>query len=500
MKKLIFLIVLYTGFFISAQNTSTTYFEDFSGNYNHDWVYYADGTVEVNNGTFEMNAVSSTYIDLFPPVGGSTGDYSVKISGGTNADGGIGRIGFKALTGLYFDEDSLYVVYSENYMSQAEPHLTTLHSIAAPDNFGSMRLDVVQNGNSLILSGWYDETKFYEGEIVNADPGLSEGIIMVKLYSRMPDMNIQLVLDEVEIKYNPASTAVAGFTEEFNDNVSSVYLWGDESFLIDSVNVGSGSLNIAHSGEDYVAAYITAPVGTVTEFSAEMEAVFPAAHTSSMQIARILDFRNYIGFYMENETAYIAYESESDNDEFVILAQTDVTNVIVSKVEFSGEAEGNGYKFEAKVNGEVLLEANYPNIPARLKKGQIVYSFYGDSFSGSTSVVTNIKNINVDYVTDITTSLPETENILPAEFMLSQNYPNPFNPATVISFSLPQASNVKLDVFSFTGEKVASLVNGEFNEGAHSVNFDGNGLASGTYFYRLVTNEGVMVKKMLLLK
>jgi hypothetical protein len=74
---------------------------------------------------------------------------------------------------------------------------------------------------------------------------------------------------------------------------------------------------------------------------------------------------------------------------------------------------------------------------------------------------------------------------LPAAFSLAQNYPNPFNPATMIRFSLPMRSHVKLNVFNTLGQEVALLVNEEKEAGYHEVRFDGSKLASGVYFYRM---------------
>ncbi|GJQ64227.1 MAG: hypothetical protein SCALA702_32800 [Melioribacteraceae bacterium] len=91
------------------------------------------------------------------------------------------------------------------------------------------------------------------------------------------------------------------------------------------------------------------------------------------------------------------------------------------------------------------------------------------------------------------------ENI-PDDFVLSQNYPNPFNPETKISFGLPEKSNVKISVYNLLGQKVAKVVEGEFNPGYHEVNFNGSELSSGVYFYRLEAANFVRIKKMMLLK
>ncbi|MCH8559062.1 MAG: hypothetical protein LAT84_14670, partial [Balneolia bacterium] len=71
------------------------------------------------------------------------------------------------------------------------------------------------------------------------------------------------------------------------------------------------------------------------------------------------------------------------------------------------------------------------------------------------------------------TSLPEDIYELPASLALSQNYPNPFNPTTQIHYALPEAGEVRLEVFNVNGQRVAVLANGQQAAGRHQVSFDG---------------------------
>ncbi len=86
------------------------------------------------------------------------------------------------------------------------------------------------------------------------------------------------------------------------------------------------------------------------------------------------------------------------------------------------------------------------------------------------------------------------------QFGLSQNYPNPFNPSTTIKFELPRASQVNLSVYDILGREVAVLANERRDAGVHEVKFDGTGLSSGVYFYRLTADDFLQTRKLLLLK
>jgi hypothetical protein len=95
---------------------------------------------------------------------------------------------------------------------------------------------------------------------------------------------------------------------------------------------------------------------------------------------------------------------------------------------------------------------------------------------------------------------PDFHADLPLDPVLFQNYPNPFNPGTVIRYALPARSDVTVTVYNTLGQRVALLVRETQERGYHQVNFDGAGLATGVYFYRLQAGSSVGTKRMLLLK
>jgi len=96
-------------------------------------------------------------------------------------------------------------------------------------------------------------------------------------------------------------------------------------------------------------------------------------------------------------------------------------------------------------------------------------------------------------------------NIIPKKFALMQNYPNPFNPSTTIRFDIPKEARVKVVIYDIMGRQVRTLVDEDLKPGVYKITWDGrndNGeiLSSGIYFYRIVADKFVDVKKMVLLK
>ncbi len=82
-------------------------------------------------------------------------------------------------------------------------------------------------------------------------------------------------------------------------------------------------------------------------------------------------------------------------------------------------------------------------------------------------------------------------------FELEQNYPNPFNSSTVISFSLPESSQIRITVYDLLGSLVATLTNAFYLPGRHQIIFDGGGLESGIYIYRLTIENREISQRMM---
>lgn len=79
-------------------------------------------------------------------------------------------------------------------------------------------------------------------------------------------------------------------------------------------------------------------------------------------------------------------------------------------------------------------------------------------------------------------------------------YPNPFNSQTSFQFDLPETGIVSLKIYNVLGQQVASLVDGTVSAGSHRYVWNANNVASGVYFYRLVTNNAVLQDRLILMK
>ncbi len=89
---------------------------------------------------------------------------------------------------------------------------------------------------------------------------------------------------------------------------------------------------------------------------------------------------------------------------------------------------------------------------------------------------------------------------LPTGYALSQNYPNPFNPTTEIRFTLPKATNVRLDIYNILGQRVTTLIDQQLPPGEHTATWNAERKATGIYLYRLQTDDFADTKKMVLIK
>lgn len=163
--------------------------------------------------------------------------------------------------------------------------------------------------------------------------------------------------------------------------------------------------------------------------------------------------------------------------------------------------------FEPKYEFDLKLSAQQ-NIELYLNEqdSSIAFIYLPDGVNVNLSDTLIIRDVGNNYERRIPFQQPiinSNEMYLsstPNKILLSQNYPNPFNPSTKISFGLPEAGNISIEIYNVLGQRVLSVVNKRYNAGWHEVSVDGSSLASGLYIYRLVTPTTSIIKKMTLIK
>jgi PKD repeat protein len=142
---------------------------------------------------------------------------------------------------------------------------------------------------------------------------------------------------------------------------------------------------------------------------------------------------------------------------------------------------------------------SYDQNPTWIFNDEGTYTVYLKVTDGQTEDV----EIKTNYINASVVGIKE--NIIPRKINLYQNYPNPFNPSTKIKFTVPSVGAyrntfVQLKVYDVLGNEFAILVKEEKVAGTYEVEFDGNDLPSGIYFYSLIAGNFNETKKMLLLK
>ncbi len=131
-----------------------------------------------------------------------------------------------------------------------------------------------------------------------------------------------------------------------------------------------------------------------------------------------------------------------------------------------------------------LGEDNFDSITKLRNKVDQLRAMPYDSLAVSNRIVSSVKD----------------DKDLKLDYALEQNYPNPFNPTTRIEYTIPQQSNVKIEIFNLLGQQVSTLINTEQNAGRHFVNWNASTFSSGVYFYKINAGSFIETKKMMLVK
>jgi hypothetical protein len=186
---------------------------------------------------------------------------------------------------------------------------------------------------------------------------------------------------------------------------------------------------------------------------------------------------NTIGWKMLALMPLDAIAVDGTNDEVITVPASDEIKLV--PVNFAvNDADGAGNTRTSQIlsTKKPSADGNWWNTPAQW----MTVAMVGRALAVSNELVSNVAE----------------------EFRLEANYPNPFKGETTFRFALPSPESVTLDVYNVLGQRVTRLIDGEvLGAGVHRVGFDGRGLASGTYFYRIQAGDDhVQTRQMMLIK
>jgi len=166
----------------------------------------------------------------------------------------------------------------------------------------------------------------------------------------------------------------------------------------------------------------------------------------------------------------------------------------------SGESDNSGFEIERSADNANNIEwiksgfvtgfgttnesVRY-SFTEKLNTGNYFYRLKQIDFNGNFEYFYLSGNVNIG---------------LPNKTELLQNYPNPFNPSTKISFAIANSSKVSLNIYDISGKEVTTLIDGIQNAGYYELIFNAVNLPAGIYFYRLISNDFSITKRMILIK
>lgn len=213
---------------------------------------------------------------------------------------------------------------------------------------------------------------------------------------------------------------------------------------------------------------------------------------------------NSITTFAANSTGYLTGVS-ADGNLALPVELTDFNYTVQNSsiiLIWSTKSETNNFGWEIEKGKGNKEEEKWEKVGFVAGKGTIAesqnYSFALFNTQQSTQIQFRLKQIDLNGLF----SYSKVLNIqsTPLSFVLNQNYPNPFNPKTIITYQIPEKSQVEIKIFDLLGREMKTLVNKPHDAGVFSVEFDATKFTSGTYIYQLKAGDFLEKKKMTVVK
>lgn len=170
------------------------------------------------------------------------------------------------------------------------------------------------------------------------------------------------------------------------------------------------------------------------------------------------------------------------------------------------DEDGNPVEYkrnETAGHSEAIMPVFLPTDAEQQPRVELLWKYYytGERVSEESGQRTMLNISHIRVTSQVFTEEPDPEpDPLPEDFRLYQNFPNPFYPETRIRYDLPVNQHVRIDLYSIDGRHIGTLEDQQSEAGEHYIDIDASSLASGIYFYRLVSDDFSDVKKMTVVK
>ncbi|MBK7259694.1 MAG: T9SS type A sorting domain-containing protein [Ignavibacteriae bacterium] len=253
---------------------------------------------------------------------------------------------------------------------------------------------------------------------------------------------------------------------------------GSENVILTLTISGTGPALMMLNDVSGVGWYFETGLGDLTDYGTPF-------YVNSTELALPVTLTSFAAKLMQNGTGVVlqwATASEVNNYGYTVQRKAEADETFTDVA--GAFVEGHGTTVEPQTysytDNSVLAAGKYQY---RLKQQDL-----NGAVQYSQSVIVNVS------VTDVAEAAPR-------EFALMQNYPNPFNPTTMVKFSVPSTGRATMKVYNTVGQEVVTLFEGVAEAGRYyAVPFNAASLASGVYFYRLVTEQKTDVRRMMLVK
>ncbi len=263
------------------------------------------------------------------------------------------------------------------------------------------------------------------------------------------------------------------------------------------------------SSNSVIEAYLARSTDGGQTFTNELISTQPSPTTTPNSDVR---FGDYIGIdaYGGNIVVPVWTDERAGGTDMDIYTAA-INNVPVELVSFNARTSGGknilewqtsteknnrGFEIERSIDGDSYAARGFVEGSGTTEQPHS-YSFTDEGVNGN--VYYRLKQVDFNGGYDYS-NIIEINSTSSPDYQLAQNYPNPFNPATLISYTLPYNGFVTLKVYDVLGREIQTLVNGFQEAGAHSVNFNASGLASGVYMYKMEAGNYSSLKKMVVIK